>query len=69
MKEPPHASEEPSASMEQSQPRHRRTRPLNVQVQFVAMDGADGDVLQHYQIQAVQAALRWLVEHPDNGAR
>lgn len=65
----PHAPEEPSASMEQSLPRRRRTRPLTVQIQYVAIDGADGDVLQRYQIQAIRAALRWFVEHPDNEAR
>lgn len=69
MKEPPRALEEASASMEQSPPRHRRTRPLTVQIQYLGVDGADGEVLQGYQVEAIRAALRWLVEHPDTGTR
>ncbi|GGK46472.1 hypothetical protein [Streptomyces flaveus] len=69
MKEPPHAPEGPPAAPEKSQPRRKRTRPLTVQSQFLAMEGADGGVLQCYQIQAIRAALRWLVEHPDIGTQ
>ena len=68
MKEPPRAPEEASASasMVQPPPRHRRTRPLTVQIQYLGIDGADGEVLQDHQIEVIRAALRWLVEHPDD---
>lgn len=61
MKEPPHVPEKPTVRTGRS-----RARSLTVQVQYVAIDGADGDVLHRYQIQVIVAALRWLAEHPDD---
>jgi hypothetical protein len=33
------------------------------------MEGVDGEELRHYQLQAIRAALRWLLEHPDTGTQ
>ncbi|GAA2662964.1 hypothetical protein GCM10010307_82490 [Streptomyces vastus] len=42
----------------------RRERPLKVTVQYVAIDGSDGEALEQCQIAAIRRALAWLASHP-----
>ncbi|MYT33597.1 MULTISPECIES: hypothetical protein [unclassified Streptomyces] len=39
---------------------------MQVTVQYVAIDGDDGEALQQRQITAIRRALAWLASHPES---
>jgi hypothetical protein len=39
---------------------------LKVTVQYVAIDGSDGEALQQRQVAAIRQALAWLASHPES---
>jgi hypothetical protein len=45
--------------------RRKQNRDLAVRVEYVVVDGPDGEALRQRQASAIRQVLQWLADHPD----